>query len=220
MNRLLSSILVSTLTMYLALPVAKAELSGQQIATQGNNKGAIACMTCHGPEGQGNAAAGYPYLAGLPSTYLQHQLDAFAQGKRTNPIMKPFATALTDSQRKAVADYYAKLPLSGKPAEKTETDTQTLETGRSLFATGKWKDGVPACIQCHGSNGQGFPPHFPAISGQPYTYLKNQLQSWKNGQRSNDPQGLMQAVVSKLSDQEIEAVAHYLASIAPAMPQK
>jgi cytochrome c553 len=41
----------------------------------------------------------------------------------------------------------------------------------------------------------------------------SQLQGWKNGARSNDPQKLMQTVAQKLTDEEIRAVAEYLATI-------
>ena len=43
---------------------AQAAPDGRQISTQGAN-GAPACMTCHGANGEGNPAAGFPHLAGM-----------------------------------------------------------------------------------------------------------------------------------------------------------
>jgi cytochrome c553 len=52
---------------------------------------AASCIACHGAQGEGQAAPGYPRLAGLPADYLQRQLQAYAGGMRANPIMTPLA---------------------------------------------------------------------------------------------------------------------------------
>src|SRR6478672_11050458 len=79
--------------------------NGEAIARHGAN-GAAACQTCHGPAGQGNAAAGFPRLAGLPSAYLLRQLQAFAAGERHNELMAGVGKALSPADRAAAADYY------------------------------------------------------------------------------------------------------------------
>ena len=38
---------------------------------------------------EGNAAAGFPRLAGMSTAYVEEQLNNFADGKRQNPIMSP-----------------------------------------------------------------------------------------------------------------------------------
>ena len=58
---------------------AQAAADGRQISTQGAN-GAPACVTCHGANGEGNPAAGFPHLAGMGAAYLAEQLDAMANG--------------------------------------------------------------------------------------------------------------------------------------------
>lgn len=187
--------------------------SGETIVKQGNGKGAAPCMSCHGDKGQGVAAATYPYLAGQSATYLVKQLEDFASKRRSNSVMQPMASALSEDEIKAVADYYSHLPLP-----KTSTSQKNAApspAGETLAVKGKWSAGMPACFKCHGDQGQGVPPHFPAISGQSSTYLKKQLHSWQKGDRNNDPAGLMQAVVSHLSDNEIENVAAYLAAQSP-----
>lgn len=180
---------------------------------QGNGKGADACLSCHGDQGQGNASASYPYLAGQPVDYLVKQLQDFASKLRKNPVMQPFASALSEDEIKAVADYYAKLPLPKTASSKN--NKSPLAKGEQLATKGKWSVGVPACFQCHGDQGQGVPPNFPAISGQHESYLNKQLQHWYKDERSNDPVGLMQAVVAKLDGDEIAAVSRYLAAQSP-----
>ena len=53
------------------------------------------------------------------AAYLQRQLDDFASGTRDNPVMKPVATALSEAKRKALAEYYSKMPIP--PALATPT---------------------------------------------------------------------------------------------------
>jgi thiosulfate dehydrogenase len=58
---------------------------GAKIAAQGTTKGVAPCMACHGPDGAGMAAAGYPRIAGLDAAYLAKQLRDFRDGKRRDP---------------------------------------------------------------------------------------------------------------------------------------
>ena len=83
--------------------------TGQTIAMQGTAKGVAACISCHGAKGEGNAAAGFPRLAGVSAPYLSAQLTAFADGTRQNPIMQPMAKLLSAHERDAVAQYFAGL---------------------------------------------------------------------------------------------------------------
>ncbi|HJW54696.1 MAG TPA: c-type cytochrome [Burkholderiaceae bacterium] len=53
---------------------AQDKSSGATIAAKGS-AGAAACVSCHGVNGEGNAAAGFPRLAGLNATYIVSQLE-------------------------------------------------------------------------------------------------------------------------------------------------
>ena len=69
-----------------------------------------ACFTCHGPDGRGNPAAGYPSLHGQKSAYVVLQLQNYHSHIRTtdkaqNDIMETEAGKLSDEQVKAVASY-------------------------------------------------------------------------------------------------------------------
>lgn len=195
-----------------------ASPSGEVIARQGNGKGAAPCMSCHGVVKQSAVAVAYPKLAGQPSSYLVKQLEDFSSKRRLNPVMQPMASALSAADIKAVSDYYASLPLSITSI--SQKDTARATGGEALAVNGKWSNGMPACFKCHGDKGQGVPPHFPAISGQSSAYLKKQLQSWKSGERNNDPVGLMQAVTVQLSDIDIVNVAEYLAAQSATISKK
>jgi cytochrome c553 len=184
--------------------------AGAAIAKNGTGA-ATACMQCHGANGEGQAAAGFPRprLAGQNRNYLVKQLTDFKAKLRINPLMQPIANTLTPAQINDVADYYASLP-GWKPSTSPAPDTAQTVRGAQLAHRGDWDKGMPACFACHGENGAGIAPHFPGIAGQGAAYIANQLKNWQAGARSNDPQGLMKAVADKLSADDISAISAYL----------
>ena len=186
--------------------------TGEQIAKSGNAAGAPACVACHGMAGQGQGAVGFPRLAGMNADYLESQLHGFQNGTRANPIMGPIAKLLSPVDAKALAAYYAALPPLDTNGGAAAIDA-AIAAGRTLALNGDWKNGVPACSQCHGVSGLGVGAAFPPISGQPAVYTLNQLQAWKAGTRKNDPMGLMRGIALKLSAADVDAVAAYYAGL-------
>lgn len=187
-----------------------ADEGAKSLVMAGNNRGATACVACHGVDGGGTAAAGFPRLAGLNASYIAHQLQGFRSGKRNNAVMQPIAKALTDTEIKQLAAYYAALPIPAvTPAA---SDAALLKTGETLATKGDWDHGIPACFQCHGPLGKGIGDDFPAITGQSALYISNQIEAWKSGTRSNDPVGLMKSVADKLTAEQVKAVAAFLAN--------
>lgn len=184
--------------------------AGATIARNGTGK-VTACMLCHGANGEGIAAATFPRprLAGQNRDYLIKQLMDFKAKLRTNPLMGPIVNELSTAQMKDVADYYASLP-AWKPGPGSTSLTALTARGAILANQGNWDKGMPACFACHGANGAGISPHFPAIAGQSAVYIASQLKDWQSGTRLNDPQGLMKAVADKLSAEDIRAVSTYL----------
>lgn len=183
------------------------------IAAQGNGKGAAPCQTCHAPDGSGQASGGFPRLAGENAAYLQAQLEAFASGTRDNPVMKLQASALTEAERKALAIYFSKMPPVATPdAAGTTPFADPEHLGETLATHGRWSKQVPACEQCHGPGGVGVGADFPPLAGQSANYLASQLKAFRSGSRHNDPMGLMRNISQSLSDQDIDAVAHWFAA--------
>lgn len=175
---------------------------------------AASCAACHGAQGEGQAAANYPRLAGLPASYLAEQLHLFASGKRQNAIMSGMAKPLSAAQIKTLADYYAGLPVS-MPAPADTVPADLAARGKQLATIGDWKAGIPACFRCHGPGGVGVSPAFPSLTGQSATYLSQQISAWKNGSRSGDPQGLMHTVALRMTDTDTKAVTEWLAAQKP-----
>ena len=201
-----------------ALPMTSAAAGlGEKIAQQGNGKGAAACQTCHGADGSGNGASGYPRLAGMNADYMVKQLNDLAGDSRKNAIMKPMASALTDEEMQAVADYYAGMEPP-KKAPNADGDAKKIAAGKKIAQDGLWRKGVPACTSCHGPGGQGVGASFPGLAGQHANYITNQISDWQADKRANDPNQLMDVVAERLTEEEAAAAAAYFASL-PAASQ-
>ena len=200
---------------------AAAQDPGRTLALQGNGRGAQACETCHGVTGAGEPAMGAPRLSILSAGYMAAQLKAFREGLRENPLMTPVAEALSAEEDQAVSEYYAGIGESADPSADrgpgTVPDTLSGDTvlGRRLVDRGDWSRTIPACVSCHGPAARGVDPGFPALAGQHGGYLLGQLAAWREGRRSGDPLDLMGTIAKRLTDEEIRAVAAYLASLDP-----
>jgi thiosulfate dehydrogenase len=211
--------LTATLIICLAAGHSYADsTAGAALARQGSD-GVPACAICHGPNGEGQAAAGFPRLAGQSRGYLLKQLQDFAGGQRTNPQMAPIASALSEQQRRDAADYYGGLP-KWQAQEGVSRRAPQDNLGYTLASRGNWNKDIPACFACHGQGGVGVPPHFPALAGQSASYTRAQLEAWKSGQRDNDPQGLMKSVASRMSAAEITAASIYFENPTPIRKDK
>lgn len=66
------------------------------------------------------------------------------------------------------------------------------------------------CAGCHGPNGISTNPLWPNLAGQHSAYTAVQLRAYRDGTRT-DPN--MNALVSNLSDDEIDALAEYYAKL-------
>jgi cytochrome c553 len=75
-------------------------------------------------------------------------------------------------------------------------------------ADGKTKSA--ACAACHGTDGNGIAPNYPALAGQYQDYLVQVLHEYKNGQRSN---AIMNGMAAPLSDQDIQDLAAHFSSL-------
>ena len=216
LNRRSKNTILAIGMIFFASPVwADAVADGRKIMTEGGG-GIIACATCHGANGEGMAAAGFPYLAGQGATYLAEQLKNFAAGERHNPVMEPIAKAMNPAQIEAVSSYLSQLP---KPydalalSNMAETYPDKSAMGAWVANRGDWDNNIPACIQCHGPGGVGVGASFPALVGLPANYMRQQLIDWKAEKRPAGPLSLMGDIAQRMSDQQISAVADYFGGL-------
>jgi cytochrome c553 len=175
---------------------------------------AAVCQGCHGADGAGNPPAAIPRIAGQSADYLEKQLRDYASGARPHPVMQNFAKALGDSDRAAVASFFASLQSPYIKVSSNRDATQ-LALGHKLAHQGSELQHVQACQSCHGPDGIGVPHAAPYIAGQSGEYITSALISFKDGSRTNDPGELMSSVAAGLTDADIAAAAAYFSSLMP-----
>ena len=73
---------------------------------------------------------------------------------------------------------------------------------------GKTKSAV--CAVCHGVQGLSTLPNAPNLAGQPQIYLAEQLKNYRSGKRTHE---VMSVIAKPLSDQEIEDLSAWYASL-------
>jgi cytochrome c553 len=160
------------------------------------------CSFCHGADGVSKMEY-TPSLAGQPDLYIQWQLVFFRAGTRENANMKTIVEELTNEDIRNLGAYYASLPpmKNPKPDEKPELSRKGAEA-----AVGR------RCASCHTDNFAGTKAT-ARLAGQREEYLIKALNEYKSGQRSGGAMAAMADVAYQLSEEEIYALAHYLAHL-------
>jgi cytochrome c553 len=168
------------------------------------------CKTCHGLSGQGYRGANpMPRLAGQQTEYLENQLHAFIERRRTNPVMNNVAHVLSPTMVAALAAHFKDLnpkPLGGAPRE-------LVATGKKIYEEGISGTDVPPCASCHGPQAKG-DGAFPRLAGQLDDYILRKLVNWSK-ERGQDPanpdtSAIMEPIAHGLTESQIKAVAAYL----------
>lgn len=170
------------------------------------------CAACHGVGGQSNQGA-YPSLAGQNADYLLKQMRQFKGNAgekplRNNEVMRAVMEPFNDNEMQNLARYFSQRA----PARSQPVSADLVEPGRVIYWKGNPANGLPACVSCHRSGGEGIAPDFPRIGGQQSEYVEKQLRAWRTGLRGG-PGKLMSLIVPLMSDGEIEAVAQYVAQL-------
>jgi cytochrome c553 len=189
-------------------PAVKADpAKGEALFNTGDaSRNVTACIACHGAAGNSTIAQN-PKLAGQQGPYIRKQLEDFKGAARNNPVMTPIAKALTDEDIANLLAYLAKQ----KAAPGAAKNKDTIELGKKIFRGGIAEKNVPACAACHSADGHGIPAQFPRLAGQHQDYTAAQLTAFRAGARKNSDQ--MHKIASRMSDQEIQAVADYVAGL-------
>ncbi|MDO8441275.1 MAG: c-type cytochrome [Polaromonas sp.] len=164
------------------------------------------CIACHAADGNSGTPVN-PKLAQQHPEYLIKQLQEFKSGKRNNPVMKGFASALSDDDMKNIAYWVAAKKVKPGFAK----DKELVALGERIYRGGISDRQVPACAGCHNPTGAGIPAQYPRLGGQHAEYTAAQLTSFRDGVRQNSLQ--MNQVAAKLNDREIRAVADYIAGL-------
>jgi cytochrome c553 len=168
------------------------------------------CARCHGDAGSAPQSRLVPRLSGQAVAYLERALTDYAIGLRQSGTMQPQAVALEEKERADIATYYAR---AAKHKQHAPAPADQVERGRRIANDGIVREGIPACLECHGGRAK---TSFPRLAGQSARYLAQQLKLWRAGQRAQTAQGAIMAPIAiRLSDWQIEDVAAYFESRNP-----
>jgi len=207
-------------TRLISIAVATVFISGGTQAAGGAAEGDAAagkakvgvCMACHGPNGNALVPS-WPKLAGQHAEYIYKQLRDFKGGARENAQMSPQVIPLSEQDFRNIAVYY-----STQQQTPGVTDPAVAELGERIYRGGNPATGLAACVGCHGSTGSGLEAaKFPRIAGQHAQYVASTLEGFRDGVRANDPNGMMQDVAGRMSDEEIAAVSQFVQGLTEAV---
>ena len=185
---------------------APAKAVGKPDLVKGEASFAAVCAACHGADGNSGIATN-PKLAQQHPEYLVKQLQEYKSGKRKNPIMQGFASALSDDDMRNISYWAAS--KKAKPGFAKDKDLVVL--GERIYRGGVADRQIAACAGCHSPTGAGVPSQYPRLGGQHADYVATQLVSFRDGVRTNSLQ--MNQVAAKLNDREIRALADYIAGL-------
>ena len=107
----------------------------------------------------------------------------------------------TDLQQRYLWTKWMLLPVFLVALTGTSTAAPSSAKGKAISGQ---------CAACHGNDGKAVNTSYPNLAGQNYQYLLQTLEQFKNGQRINS---IMQALTLGLSEQQLEDLSAYYASI-------
>jgi cytochrome c553 len=178
-----------------------------------------ACAACHMPDGN-SVVSLFPKIAGQSSSYIINQLQAFKANRRVDPSMNPQVAQLTEQDMADLAAYF-----SSQTVKPTDGQKSVAGVGQDIYLKGNIKNGVIACVGCHGQKGEGNQAALektlinplvieaPAVGAQHSVYVAKQLKAFKTGERGNDVGKIMRNIAKGMNDDEIQAVSEYIAGL-------
>ena len=178
-----------------------------QDVAQGKQVALTMCASCHGINGI-SSQKGVPNIAGQRPVYVHLELKNYQAGKRAHTTMTNTVKYMNDDAIMHVSAYYASQdpadPVAAPaPAKAGATKPNALSLGKAAAA---------ACGGCHGETGVSKTAGTPSLIGIDPKYFVGAINAYKGGERKHD---MMKALVSDLSEAEINGIALYYALQTP-----
>ncbi|MFC5431060.1 c-type cytochrome [Paraburkholderia denitrificans] len=170
------------------------------------------CAACHGKQGQGSDNDYFPRLAGKPVQYLFNQLVNFREGRRKYPPMNYLVTYLSDDYLREIATHFSQQRPPYPPPAAPTVAASKLARGSNIVLHGDPARQVPACAACHGEKLTGMEPAIPGLVGLHADYISAQIGAWRSGSRRAIAPDCMHAIATRLSDEDVSAVAAWLST--------
>jgi cytochrome c553 len=162
----------------------------------------VACRACHDARGQPREK-NMPQIEAQPQRFLENQLVLIREGIRDVPQMKASVETLADKDISMLAAYFANQSVTEAAGVRQAV---LFERGRSL--SDQWRCGI-----CHMPNFIGR-EQIPRLAGQREDYLLHTMRNMQaNKAIGRDP--IMSSSIYGIPDQDLRAIAHYLAHLKP-----
>jgi cytochrome c553 len=181
---------------------AAAKAAARVDPVKAGQAAAASCGGCHGETGV-SSMAGMPSVVALDPKHFYDVTLTYKSGQRKHDMMKTIATAISDTDLKNIALYYA----IQKPA-RAKTPAAGDEAAGARAAS--------ACAGCHGDKGVTSSATVPNLAGQDAAYFVEAMRAYKSGTRSDDT---MKGVAATMDEATMKNLAAYYAKQQP-LPTK
>jgi cytochrome c553 len=161
------------------------------------------CFACHG-EGAVSQVEDVPSIAAEPTYFTQWQLVFYRSGSLKSELMTPVAAELSNDDIRSIGDAVAALPPP-KPPTTPDDRPELTKLGAQLAVERH-------CNNCHAANFAG-QQAAARLAGQREEVLLKALHDYKAGKRTGTGVAAMPEIAYSLSDDEMQALAHYLARL-------
>jgi cytochrome c-type protein NapC len=181
-----------------------------QVSTENLDGAALAkekCEHCHGSDGNSDYEP-VPSIAGLSNFYFIETMKSYQTGARPSEKfqaeghdetdMKTITDNLSEAQLKALADYF-----SAQYFEPRQQDFDSTLARKGKLVYRKY------CKKCHTDNGGEPDDDAGILAGQSMSYLRTQLEHFKNGERKQVDK--MEIAINKLEEGDFEKLIHFFA---------
>ncbi|GAA6181861.1 c-type cytochrome [Shimia sp. NS0008-38b] len=155
------------------------------------------CALCHGLFGT-SAIARFPHLGGQDPIYIRHQIEAFLEGSRHNDGGQ-MASIVSELKPEEIPIVVAWFSQQDPPAPSGDGNA----VGQTHFV-------ARGCDACHDAEVSYL--GVPHLASQHAGYLIKQMQDFRDGRRETHDGCLPHASLMPDTDDEIHAIANYLAA--------
>lgn len=176
-----------------------------QKAMEGGRERIQFCSNCHGEDGN-STRPDIPNLASQNPSYMVEQFQHFQTGVRKDFVMQTLAKQFSVQDKINISIYF-----SSKRLKRIKVDESKAAAAENIYQT--------ICVRCHGPDGRG-ETGYARVAGQKPAYVIKTLKRFRSnakdsaaGKPTDRTNILMEQVTARLTDEEIESLAYYLATL-------
>ena len=186
-----------------AIEIKISNTKSKEQAIRMGKERAVLCQQCHGEDGN-STKPNVPNLASQNPVYLLNQIEKFADGRRKNFVMNALSKNFSRDDKENLAVFYASMK-----ANASKTNIHLSKKGQIIY--------VKQCGSCHGKQAAG-KFDYARLAGQKTHYVEMTLKNFRDrltssSKQANRENSVMESITKELSDDDIKALAAYVAQL-------